>query len=105
MTSGYDKKNKWKVAAKITCMQRQPITTIVGKTQLAKLSKGRMLQLEDLLIVRNILKYYLLENSPNGWRPLNNLHGMNIINMLPIEFTRPHDANEELGLILPGKRE
>lgn len=76
----------------------------VGWAQLARLHGGHGLELEEVLTVRNVFHFCLLDLSSNGWWPIGDRNGANTQSVLPAEFVWPHRAIDELRLILVGKR-
>ncbi|KAH1130495.1 hypothetical protein J1N35_001873 [Gossypium stocksii] len=62
------------------------------------------LELEEVLTVRNVFHFCLLDLSSNGWRPIDDRNGANTQSVLPAELAWPHRAIDELRLILVGKR-
>ncbi|PPS18819.1 hypothetical protein GOBAR_AA01763 [Gossypium barbadense] len=76
----------------------------MGWAQYYRLHQSYVLDLEEILIVRNVFKHCLLDLSLNRWRQIDADDGAdtNTVGLVLAQFAWPHEADDELAFILLG---
>ncbi|KAK5794117.1 hypothetical protein PVK06_035320 [Gossypium arboreum] len=72
---------------------------------IVKLRNGHVLDLEEVLIVRNVFQHCILNLSPNGWRQVDADNDADTGRVLLAQFAWPHGTTDDLGLLLLGRKE